>query len=65
MPELPSRVMKDLHLGIQTPDRIVHARDTQAESLQRFVEGSRELFAALSLEISLCVIASESFSHFP
>jgi hypothetical protein len=34
--------------GRQTPDVTVHAREAQPESLERFVEGSPELFAALS-----------------
>jgi hypothetical protein len=41
-------VIKDLCRSIQTPDGIVHAREAQANSLQRFVEGDWELFAALS-----------------
>jgi hypothetical protein len=41
-------VIRDLHHGIQTPEGIAHAREPQTESLQTFVEGSRELFAALS-----------------
>jgi hypothetical protein len=41
-------VMRDLHLGVLTPDEIAHAREAQTESLQRFVEGSRRSFTALS-----------------
>jgi hypothetical protein len=40
-------VMRDLRRGRQTPDGISHAREAQAESLQGFVEVSRELLAAL------------------
>jgi hypothetical protein len=40
--------MRDLLCGIQTPEGIVHAREAQAESLQRFIEESRKLFAGLS-----------------
>jgi hypothetical protein len=34
-------VVRDLRRGVQTPEGIAHARKAQAESLQRFVEGSR------------------------
>jgi hypothetical protein len=42
-------VMRDLRRGRQTLEGIVHAQEAQAESLQRFVEGSRALFVVLFL----------------
>jgi hypothetical protein len=41
-------VMRDVCRGGRTPEGIASASEGQAESLQRFVEGSRTLFAALS-----------------
>jgi hypothetical protein len=41
-------VVRDLRHGVRIPEEIAHARETQTESLQKFVEGSRELFAILS-----------------
>jgi hypothetical protein len=46
--EWPSGCQTDLRRGIQIPEGIVHAQEAQTESLPRFVEGSLELFAALS-----------------
>jgi hypothetical protein len=58
-------VMRDLRRGRQTAEGIVHAQEAQAESLQRFVEGNRKLFAVCPLEISLGVMANGSPSFFP
>jgi hypothetical protein len=44
-------VKRELRRGVRTPEEISHAREGQAESLQRFVQASRELFA-LSLSHS-------------
>jgi hypothetical protein len=41
-------VMRDLRRGIQIPEGIADPHQAQAEFLQRFVEGSRQRFAALS-----------------
>jgi hypothetical protein len=41
-------VIRNLRRSRQTPEGIAHAQEAQAESLQGFVERSRELFAALS-----------------
>jgi hypothetical protein len=44
-------VKMELRRGVRTSEEISHAREGQAESLQRFVQGTRELFA-LSLRHS-------------
>jgi hypothetical protein len=41
-------VMRDLRGGVRTPEGIAHAREALTESLRGFVEGRRELFAAVS-----------------
>jgi hypothetical protein len=41
-------VIRDLRRDVRSREGIVHAREAQAESHQRFVEGSWEFFVTLS-----------------
>jgi hypothetical protein len=57
--------MRDLRRGRQTPEGIAHAREAQAESLQRFVEGIGSYLLLCRREIILGGLASGSPSRFP
>jgi hypothetical protein len=41
-------VTRDFQRSVRTPEEIPHAGEAQTESLERFVEGNRELLAAMS-----------------